>query len=106
MKSEQMIEALEAAAAKLGVRVRYEPLPPGGVLSGGGLCRVRGEWHLIIDKKSSPADRAAILADALADFDLAAVELPAKLRQMLEARRAQSHGTAASVSADDVVGGE
>lgn len=100
MKSEQMTEALEAAAAQLGVRVRYEPLPPGGVLSGGGLCRVRGEWHLIIDKKSSAPERAAILADALASFDLTTIELSPKLRQMLEARRAQSHGSAASVEAD------
>ncbi len=105
MKSEQITEALEAAATQLGVRVRYEPLPPSGVLSGGGLCRVRGDWHLIIDKKSSAADRAAILADALSTFDLGSLDLPAKLRQMLEARRAQSHGAAASVATDDINAG-
>lgn len=87
MKPEQMTEALEAAASQLGVRVRYEALSAGGV-SSGGLCRVKGDWWVIIDKKASPAERAAILSDAIAQFDLDKVQLPAKVRDAVQARRA------------------
>lgn len=98
MKPDQMTETLEAAAAQLGIRVRYEPLPPGGVLSGGGLCRIHGQWNLIVDKKTSAPERAAILSEALASFDLEAVTLPTKLRQMLEVRRAQLQAASAAAT--------
>lgn len=87
MKPEQITEALETAAAQIGIKVRYETLPPGGVLSGGGLCRIRGDWNLIVDRKATPSERAAILTDALADFDTDSVFLPPQLRDMVQARR-------------------
>jgi hypothetical protein len=88
MKAEQMTEALEAAASRLGVRIRYEPLGTSGVAGGGGLCKVRGEWWVIVDKKATPADRVSVLADALSGFDTDDIELPPKLREMVQARRA------------------
>ena len=88
MKAEQMIQALEAAASQLGVRVRYDALPPGGVTPGGGLCRVRDEWWVIIDKKTSPSERISVLAEALSDFDTDTLELPGKVREVLHVRKA------------------
>ncbi len=83
MKPEQITEALESAATQLGIKVRYEALPPGGVLTGGGMCRVRGAWNLFIDKKSSPSERIQILTENLSSFDLTKVDMPAKIRQHL-----------------------
>jgi hypothetical protein len=88
MKPEQLTEAFERAASELGVKVRYEALGPSGVGSGGGLCKVRGEWWVMIDKKTPPADRAVILADALARFDTEALQLPPQAQEMLAMRRA------------------
>jgi hypothetical protein len=88
MKPEQMTEALEAAATQLGIQVRYEALATGAVTSSGGLCRVKGAWWVIIDKKASPAERASILAEALANFDTDAVFLPPKVREAVQLRRA------------------
>ena len=88
MKPEQLTEALEQAASQLGVVVRYESLAASGVSSSGGLCKVRGEWWVMIDKKTPPADRAAILADALARFDTDALDLPRAAQEMLAMRRA------------------
>jgi hypothetical protein len=95
MKAEQMTEALEAAAAKLGVDVRYEALAVGGTGSGGGLCKVRGVWWLIIDKKATASERTAMLVEALAGFDTSALELPAKIQDVLTARRAAKQTPAA-----------
>jgi hypothetical protein len=88
MKAEQLTEILEAAATQLGVKVHYETLVASGPTGGGGLCKVRGEWRVIIDKKTAPSERASILADALATMDTEAIFLPPKVRELLAARRA------------------
>jgi hypothetical protein len=86
MKPEQVLEALEGVASKLGVDVRYEALAASGVNGGGGLCKVKGQWWVLIDKKSTPAERVALLADALTRFDTSAFELPPKARELLARR--------------------
>jgi hypothetical protein len=80
--SEEMLEALEKAAAALGVKVSYEALQAG--LSG-GLCRVKGEYRLIADKKAPIGDRIATLAHGIAQLDWSGLDLhprvQARLRQ-------------------------
>jgi len=87
MKPEQITEALEQAASQLGVKVRYEAMT--GESSGaGGLCRIRGEWTIIMDRKSAASDRAALLLESLAGFDFDAIYLPPEIRDALAERRA------------------
>jgi hypothetical protein len=88
MKADQLIEILETAATQLGVKVRYEVLAASGPTGGGGLCKLKGDWCVIIDKKTAPSERASILADALATMDTEAIDLPPKVREMLAQRRA------------------
>lgn len=87
MKPEQITEALEKAAAHLGIRVRYETMT-GDTAGGGGLCKVRGQWCVIIDRKTPASDRAAVLVDALANFNTDDVYLPPQIRDALNVRRA------------------
>jgi len=87
MKPEQMAEALEIAAAQLGVKVRYDALTTGASAGSGGLCRIKDQWWVIMDKKSSPSERASILAEALASFDTDTVFLPPKVREAVQLRR-------------------
>lgn len=86
MKAEQITEALEQAAAHLGVRVRYETMT-GETAGSGGLCKLKGQWCVIIDRKTPVADRAALLIEALAGFDTEAMYLPPEIRAALVARR-------------------
>jgi hypothetical protein len=88
MKADQLTEILETAAQQLGVKVRYENLVASGPTGGGGLCKIKGEWCIIIDKKTAPSERASILCDALATMDTETVSLPPKVREMLDQRRA------------------
>jgi len=88
MKAEQLTEILETAAQQLGVKVRYENLAAAGPTGGGGLCKVKGEWCVIIDKKTAPSERASILADALATMDTDSIFLPPQARELLAQRRA------------------
>ena len=95
MKPEQITEALEQAATQLGIQVRYEAMT-GDAAGSGGLCKLRGTWCVIMDRKTPPADRAAMLIDALAEFDTDAVFLPPKIREAVAAKRADRLGAASS----------
>jgi hypothetical protein len=64
MKPEVVLELLETAAGQLKVRVSYEPLQTSVVH--GGLCRVKGEYRIIVDKRATAEERVTTLATALA----------------------------------------
>src|SRR5450432_3147955 len=97
MKPDQITETLEQAAAQLGIRVRYETMT-GDTAGGGGLCKVKGEWCVLVDRKTPAAERAALLIEALAGFDTDAVFLPPQLREALAAKRAQTRPASEAVS--------
>lgn len=97
MKPEQITEALEQAAAQVGVRVRYETMT-GDSAGAGGLCKIRGEWTVIMDRKAPASDRAAMLVEALAEFDVDAIYLPPEIRQALARRRAAHLAATAGAS--------
>jgi hypothetical protein len=92
MKPEVVLELLEAAAEQLRVRVSYEPLQT--TVVHGGLCRVKGEYRIIVDKRASAEERVTTLAAALAqvmrlrpsldaDGNETVVELPPKVLEVL-----------------------
>jgi hypothetical protein len=97
MKPEQITEALEQAATQVGVRVRYETMT-GETAGSGGLCKIKGQWCVIIDRKTPPSDRAALLVDALAGFDTDHVFLPPQVREAIQAKRKAQAALAAQVA--------
>ena len=78
--NEEMLELLETVAARLGVKVSYEAMQAG---SNGGLCRVKGEYRLIVDKKAPVSERVATMAHSLAPLDWAGPDLPARVQARL-----------------------
>jgi len=88
MKPEQITEALEQAAGQLGVQVRYETMT-GDAAGSGGLCKLRGNWCVIMDRKTPAADRAAMLIEALSGFDTDGLFLPPQVREALAAKRVE-----------------
>lgn len=86
MKTEVLLEHLEAAAEALAVKVSYETLGVGGLSTAaghGGLCRVKGQYRVIIDKRATPAERVATLASSLSRFDTAELALKDAVRDTL-----------------------
>ena len=80
-----MIELLENAAEQLGIKVSYEPLQIGGLQTGlrGGLCKVKGVYRIIIDKRATNEERMTTLATSIASFDVTELAIPQKLRDLL-----------------------
>jgi hypothetical protein len=87
VKIENVVTELEQVAKRLGVRVSYEAI--GGELGAGGLCKVKGEWRAIIDRRTTPGERAGMLAQALQRFPWEDQELSQPARDMLERARAR-----------------
>jgi hypothetical protein len=83
MKPEVMVELLENAAEQLGIKVSYEPLQTSGIGLRGGLCRVKGVYRIIIDKRATSEERLTTLATSIAGFDTAELELSQKVRDLL-----------------------
>ncbi len=81
LKIPEVLAELETIAKPLNVRVTYEAI--GGELGAGGLCKVKGLWRVIIDKRTTPSERVSVLAPALARFDFSSVPLSPQVRELL-----------------------
>ena len=87
MQPSELVSALEALAARLGIPVRYDVfdrrLSKGR--SAGGLCRLRGQPIIVLDADLGPREHVSTLAQALATFDLDAIYLPPLVRATIHA---------------------
>lgn len=82
-KIHSTLEELEEAAKAVGIQISYEKMT--GICSGkGGLCRVKDQLRLIVDRRSTPQERLDRLLEALCDFDLEGVYLSPRTREALE----------------------
>jgi hypothetical protein len=82
MKPDVLLELLETVAEQLSVKVSYEQLQAS--VGHGGLCRVKGEYRVIIDKRATPQERVSTLATALGRFDISKLKIPTKARDVLD----------------------
>lgn len=78
-----MLELLESAADQLSIKVSYEPLQSSGTGMRGGLCKVKGVFRVIIDKRATNEERMVTLATALSGFNVSELVLPQKVRDLL-----------------------
>jgi hypothetical protein len=86
-RDEALCEELKALADKLGVRVREEILlREVGYRVRSGLCRVRGEDVVFLDRHLTPGDRVDVLLGALAGRDLETHYVSPAIRRLLERR--------------------
>jgi hypothetical protein len=70
MKPDVLLEKLEARAAALAVKVSYEQLGHvAPIAQHGGLCRVKGQYRIIIDKRATTEERATTLQACLEEVE-------------------------------------
>lgn len=106
LKMPELLAEVEEAAKQLGIRVTYENLA--GELGSGGLCKVKGEWRAILDKRCTPGERVSILAMALTRFSLEGLTISQQVRELVEQAKqqaallaAQEAGTEPGAEAED-----
>lgn len=98
MKPKDMLAELEGAARSLGVKVSYESIASS--VMRGGLCKVKGQYRVIIDKRLTSEERVNTLAESLARFDWARLESTAKPTRSLLSYYAARQGRKTPVQID------
>ncbi|PID37966.1 MAG: hypothetical protein CSA24_01430 [Deltaproteobacteria bacterium] len=69
MDAKQLLSELETLAEKLDVDVRYDRFTGDGARSG-GLCKIRGRWRVILERRAADTEKLSVLARCLSRFDL------------------------------------
>jgi len=57
------LSELEEKAAHRGIHVHYDLLEAAGLKLKGGICKIKSEHHLFIDKRKSATDKIEFLQD-------------------------------------------
>lgn len=99
MTDQELLEALEDVARRLGVRVRRESFR-----GEGGLCTVHGETMIILNKSRTPAEQADLLAVSLGQLDLEELYLAPQVREAIECRRGAAQTDGDSRASDRLAG--
>ena len=81
IKVPQILAELEEACKYIGIRLTYEAL--GGELGSGGLCKVKGKWRAIFDKRTTPAERVTLLLPLISRFNLDGAPLSEPVRELV-----------------------
>jgi hypothetical protein len=84
LDDETLLGQLEELAQSLEIEIRYEPLKREGSFFPGGLCRIKGEYVLILNSTATIEDKIHTLAKAVNRFDLSRVYLRPGLREFLD----------------------
>ena len=91
MHDQVMLSLLEGLAEQLQIPVGYADLATEELPGRGGLCVLRGERRIIIERTLGVHQKARLLAAGLAQFDLEGVFVLPAVRQALEAAGCNSH---------------
>ena len=83
MDDRAALSHLEGLADKLGIPIRYEVIKD-ELTSPGGLCRMDGQYILIIHSRATVKEKVQIMIEALRRFDLGDIYVMPALRELLE----------------------
>ena len=84
MNEEVLLNQLEDLAEKLGILVRDENINIEESSSSGGLCRIEGEYVLILNSKATVKEKNQVMINALQQFDLSDIYIKPVIRELLE----------------------
>ena len=83
MSDEFLLDQLEALANKLGIKVRYEKVNLEESSCAGGLCRLKGEYVLIIHAQAPVKEKIQIMTEGLKRFPLGDIYIRPVIRELL-----------------------
>ena len=62
-QKETTLRELEKKVTQKGIQIHYDKLETAGLKLKGGLCKLRGQIHLYIDRRKSLEEKIAILTE-------------------------------------------
>lgn len=84
MNDEELLRHLESIAERLNLTVSYVEFSGADWRTSSGLCRVREEYRILIEKRLPPQERSSAFCKALSAFDLEGIYCPPLVRELIE----------------------
>jgi hypothetical protein len=84
LNKELLLSELEELAVKLGIAIRYEDVTTEEFSGTGGLCRMKGEYVLIIHSRAEEEEKIRIFLEALKSFPIGDIYVKPLIRDLLE----------------------
>jgi len=84
VNNELLLSELEELAGKLGIAIRYENVNGEDSSGSGGLCRLNGEYVLIIHSQATVQEKIRIILAAVKPFPIGDVYVKPVIRELLE----------------------
>ena len=84
MKDDALLAILEQTAEKLSIKLDYDDIRKGAVVSYGDSFILRGERHILIDKKLNDREKCDLLVEILAKFDTEDIHLAPEIRTKID----------------------
>ena len=84
MNDEVLFSQLEELANTLGIAIRHENINVENSPGMGGLCRIKGEYVLILHSRLTVREKIRLVTGALRQFDLDDIYVKPALRALLE----------------------
>jgi hypothetical protein len=63
LELQNRLTELETKAVQKGICIHYDLLEAGGLKLKGGICKIKGQYHLFVDRRKSIADRIDFIED-------------------------------------------
>ncbi len=79
-----LLNQLEELAGKLEIEIRYENINVEDSSSPGGLCRINGEYVLIVHSRLTIKEKVRVMTTALKGFDIGDVYVRPVIRKLLD----------------------
>jgi hypothetical protein len=83
VSDEFLLDQLEDLANRLGIKVRYENVNLEESSGAGGLCRLRGEYVLIIHARAPVKEKIQVMTEVLKRFPLGDIYIRPGIRDLL-----------------------
>ena len=83
MDTHTRLEDLKAVAQKRSIEIETGNFADDDISTQSGFCRIKGKNLIIMDKKLAPENQAEIILQALENFDLETIYVPAWIREQL-----------------------
>ncbi len=87
MKPDQMYQGLKDLADRLGIMVSEQKLSTENLKVKSGLCKIKGQFVMILDKQLSTHKKCVILATCLSDVPHDAIFVIPAVREFLASHR-------------------
>jgi hypothetical protein len=84
-----LLNQLEELAGKLGIEIRYGNIPGEDSHRTGGLCRVKGQYVLIIHSRLTVKEKIAVIIKTLKGFEMGDVYVMPVIRELLDKSKEQ-----------------